>query len=311
MLNNLVNNEYIQTKEIIDNFFIKTISIFNDDSDLESFVRKFINIYTFPYINTDYGKIIQNYKADLSDEKKIEITAHLEALLNNLNKAKKTAFMKLKDEEIIELTEADIDELDDKEKLFNNFRGGEYGEMFLSQMLFSLGYEKVLSKLYIQWGELSPTGVDVPYIDIKQKKLVLCESKFWKNFNKAFKSIKKDIDDIIDYDKFDNEIVEWKKRISSMPDNIKSWFKENKEQAFSKAFFESNYEIIVFGVVICNKIDFKNIREQIKSIFGEDNKKKYTVILTAIPIEDKNKLIAMCEKCVKNVLDEVKSYDRK
>lgn len=143
MLNNLVNNEYIQTKEIIDDFFIKTISIFDNDSDLESFVRKFINIYTFPYINTDYGKIIQNYKADLSDEKKTEITAHLEALLNNLNKSKKTAFVKLKDEEIIELTEADLDELDDKEKLFNNFRGGEYGEMFLSQMLFSLGYEKV------------------------------------------------------------------------------------------------------------------------------------------------------------------------
>lgn len=143
VLNNLVNNEYIQTKEIIADFFIKTISIFDNDSDLESFVRKFINIYTFPYINTDYGKIIQNYKADLSDEKKTEITAHLEALLNNLNKAKKTAFVKLKDEEIIELTEADLDELDDKEKLFNNFRGGEYGEMFLSQMLFSLGYEKV------------------------------------------------------------------------------------------------------------------------------------------------------------------------
>lgn len=207
-MNNLVNNEYIQTKEILDNFFIKTISIFNDNSDLETFVKKFINIYTFPYINTDYGKIIQSYKDDLNDEKKIEITAHLETLLNNLNKAKKTAFMKLKDEKIIELTEADIDELDDKEKLFNNFRGGEYGEMFLSQMLLSLGYEKVLSKLCIQWGELSPTGVDVPYIDIKQKKLVLCESKFWKNFNKAFKSIKKDIDAIIDYDKFDNEIVE-------------------------------------------------------------------------------------------------------
>lgn len=59
--------------------------------------------------------------------------------------------MKLKDDEVIELTETDISELGDKEKLFNNFRGGEYGEMFLSQMLFSLGYEKVLSKLYIQW----------------------------------------------------------------------------------------------------------------------------------------------------------------
>lgn len=305
-MNNLINNEYIQTKEIIDNFFIKTISIFNDNANLETFVKKFINIYTFPYINTDYGKIIQNYKNDLSDEKKIEVTAHLESLLDNLNKVKKAAFMKLKDEEIINLTEAEIDELEDKEKLFDNFRGGEYGEMFLSQMLFSLGYEKVLSKLHIQWREFSPTGIDVPYIDIKNKKLILCESKLWKNFNQAFKSVKKDIDAIIDADKFDNEIVEWGKRISSMPENVKNWFIENKNQAFSKNFFEENYEIIVFGVVICNKIDFENIKKYIKNIFGDDNQKKYTVILTAIPIEDKNKLIAECERCVKNVLDEVK-----
>lgn len=308
-MNNLINNDYIQTKEIIDNFFVKTISIFNDDSNLENFVKKFINIYTFPYINTDYGKIIQNYKDDLNEEKKIEVVAHLEFLLNKLNKVKKEAFMNLKDDEIIELMEVKIEELEDKEKLFNNFRGGEYGEMFLSQMLFSLGYEKILSKLCIQWGELSPTGIDVPYIDIKNKKLVLCESKFWKDFNQAFKSIKKDIDDIINLDKFDNEILEWKKRISSMPNNIKTWFKENKEQVFSKEYFESNYEIIVFGVVICNKIDFKKIRKMITRIFGEDEKKKYTIILTAIPIEDKNKLIAMCEKCVKCVLDEVKSDD--
>lgn len=308
-MNNLINNDYIQTKEIIDNFFVKTISIFNDDSNLENFVKKFINIYTFPYINTDYGKIIQNYKDDLNEEKKIEVVAHLEFLLNKLNKVKKEAFMNLKDDEIIELMEVKIEELEDKEKLFNNFRGGEYGEMFLSQMLFSLGYEKILSKLCIQWGELSPTGIDVPYIDIKNKKLVLCESKFWKDFNQAFKSIKKDIDDIINLDKFDNEILEWKKRISSMPNNIKTWFKENKEQVFSKEYFESNYEIIVFGVVICNKIDFKKIRKMITRIFCEDEKKKYTIILTAIPIEDKNKLIAMCEKCVKCVLDEVKSDD--
>ena len=308
-MNNLINNDYIQTKEIIDNFFVKTISIFNDDSNLENFVKKFINIYTFPYINTDYGKIIQNYKDDLNEEKKIEVVAHLEFLLNKLNKVKKEAFMNLKDDEIIELMEVKIEELEDKEKLFNNFRGGEYGEMFLSQMLFSLGYEKILSKLCIQWGELSPTRIDVPYIDIKNKKLVLCESKFWKDFNQAFKSIKKDIDDIINLDKFDNEILEWKKRISSMPNNIKTWFKENKEQVFSKEYFESNYEIIVFGVVICNKIDFKKIRKMITRIFGEDEKKKYTIILTAIPIEDKNKLIAMCEKCVKCVLDEVKSDD--
>ena len=178
--------------------------------------------------------------------------------------------------------------------------------MFLSQMLFSLGYEKVLSKLHIQWREFSPTGIDVPYIDIKNKKLILCESKLWKNFNQAFKSVKKDIDAIIDADKFDNEIVEWGKRISSMPENVKNWFIENKNQAFSKNFFEENYEIIVFGVVICNKIDFENIKKYIKNIFGDDNQKKYTVILTAIPIEDKNKLIAECERCVKNVLDEVK-----
>ena len=94
-----------------------------------------------------------------------------------------------------------------------------------------------------------------------------------------------------------------------MPKNIKNWFIENKEQVFSKKFFEDNYEIIVLSAVICNKIDFQGIKKQIKNIFGEDNKKKYMIILTAIPIEDKNKLIAMCEKCVKNVLDEVKSYD--
>lgn len=309
MLDILIDNQFIETKEIIDNIFIKTISIFKIESNLEDFVKQFINIKTFPYINTDYGKIIENYIDELEEDKKVEIVAHLEALLISLNKVKKEAFMNLSNEELLSLTEADHSELSDKEEMFNSYKGGEYGEMFLSQMLFTLGYEKILSKLYIQWGQLSPTGVDVPYIDIENKKLILCESKFWKNFKQAFKSIKKDIDDIVDKDKFDKEVIEWKKRVSAMPNNVRNWFIKNKNEIISKEFFERNFNVIVFGVVICNQIDFEEIKKQILKIFGEDENKKYKVILMAIPIEDKNKLLAVCEKCIKDLLSEVNGND--
>lgn len=309
-MNNLINNQFLESKKILDVFFIKSISIFKADSNLENYVKKFINIKTFPYINTDYGKIIEHYIDELDDVKKIEVIAHLEDLLNNLNEEKEKAFMKLSNQELKDLTEAEDDELENRIELYNSYRGGEYGEMFLSQMLFSLGYEKILSKLSIQWGQLSPTGIDIPYIDIENHVLVLCESKLWKDFNSAFKSIKKDIDDIIDGNKFDKEIREWKKRINAMPENIKSWFLEHNNNINNKKFFENNFSIIVFGVVICNEIKYSNIERLIKRVFGEDSQRRYKVMLTAIPIEDKNKLIATCEKCVKSLLNEVKNSDR-
>lgn len=307
----LINNQFLESKKILDSFFIKAISIFRNDSSLENYVKKFINIKTFPYINTDYGKIIEHYIGELEVARRIEVIGHLEDLLHNLNDEKEKAFMKLSNKELKDLTEAKDDELEDRVGLYDSYRGGEYGEMFLSQMLFSLGYEKVLSKLSIQWGQLSPTGIDIPYIDIENHILILCESKLWKDFNSAFKSIKKDIDDIIDGDKFDKELSEWKKRIYAMPENIKSWFLEHQDNISNKNFFENNFKIIVFGVVICNEIKYENIEKQIKRIFGEDSQKRYQVLLTAIPIEDKNKLIATCEKCVKSLLSEVKNSDRK
>ena len=115
MLDILIDNQFIETKEIIDNIFIKTISIFKIESNLEDFVKQFINIKTFPYINTDYGKIIENYIDELEEDKKVEIVAHLEALLISLNKVKKEAFMNLSNEELLSLTEADHSELSDKE----------------------------------------------------------------------------------------------------------------------------------------------------------------------------------------------------
>lgn len=309
-MNDLINNQFLESKKILDNFFIKTISIFRVDSNLEDYVKSFINIKTFPYINTDYGKIIEYYVDELNDAEKIEVIGHLEDLLYNLNEEKKKKFMQLSNKELKELTEAEDIELKDRTGLYNSYKGGEYGEMFLSQMLFSLGYEKILSKLALQWGQLSPTGIDIPYIDTKNHILILCESKLWKNFNSAFKSIKKDIDDINDGDKFDKEIREWKKKINSMPENVKTWFLEHKNNINDKNFFENKFEIIVLGVVICNEIKYENIENQIKKIFGEDSKRRYKVILTAIPIEDKNKLIAMCEKCIKNILCEVNNSDR-
>lgn len=308
-MDNLINNEFVETKEIIDNIFIKTISVFKIESNLEEYVKKFINIKSFPYINTDYGKILENYIEDLDELQKVEIVGHLEDLLINLNKIKKDSFMKLSNEDLLSLTEAEEIELQNREELYNGFKGGEYGEMFLSQMLYTLGYEKILSKLAIQWGELSPTGIDVPYINLNSKTLILCESKFWKNFNQAFKSIKKDIDDILDKEKLDNEVIEWKKRIRSMPNDVRNWFLKNKNEIISKKFFEENFKIIVFGVVICNEINYEDIKKQISKVFGLDLERKYKVYLMAIPIEDKNKLIAVCEKCIKDILSEVNSFD--
>ena len=299
----LINNDFIETKIIWDNFFIKTISNLKLNGELKDFVKQFINIKSFPYINTDYGEILEEYSKDLTLEQKIEVVGHLENLLISLNAVKKEAFMKKTNKELSELTETEIESIDDKEELFNSFRGGEYAEMFLSQMLYSIGLEKVLSKLAIQWGDLSPTGIDIPYIDVENKILVLCESKFWKTFNSAFKSIKKDIDSIVDSDKFDKELLEWKKRVSGMPSKVKSWYIENLDNISNKTFFETEFEIIVLGVTICNKIDEEKIKNAIVNEFGQDLARKYKIILMSIPIEDKNKLISICEECVKEVLD--------
>ena len=161
--NNLLVEESINKKVLL-----RIVSYPKIDGNLKDYVKKFINIRIFPYVNSLYGSLVESYYDELTDDEKIEILALLKKQINEIDNIVKEQIFKSSKKEISNKLGIKNNLLVNKKSVYSSVRGGQYGEMFLNNLFISLGYEKILSKLYIQWGPLSPTGIDAPYINIKK-----------------------------------------------------------------------------------------------------------------------------------------------
>ena len=282
--------ELLESKKVISKLNIKD----EEAEGYDNFVKNFIDLKTFPYINTEYANIIEDEFEDLEKVEKLQIIGHIESLIKDF------------DDAIINyINKNEIDVIRDKffyegwveekkDEIISTVRGGEYAEMLLNQILINNGFMKVISKLSQQWGRLSPTGIDIVYANLEEKKLVLMESKFYKKYNDALKSVDKDLKDIIDGTKLDNELLEWKKRLKQMPEEIQTWYidmidsnKNNKEGLLE--YFE---EINVIGFVMANKD--KNYNRNFEEYKHEYKNNSYKVLLISVPIISKDKFISSC-----------------
>lgn len=151
-------------------------------------VSQFITLNTFSYTNTLYGKLTDDLYNKKNKVEKIEILGILEKYEKEIDNAILEKFKLLTNDQLKKFYLFDDSEINcqNKEQLYSQVKGGRYCEMLLSYIACNLGYEKMLSKLYFEFGDLSPTGIDVPYINIFQKKILLGECKIYKDVKKLF-----------------------------------------------------------------------------------------------------------------------------
>lgn len=106
---------------------IRLISFLNDKKNLNSFVRKFINFKTFPYVNTTYGKILENSFDELSRDDKIEVLTIMNKYLYDIESKRKEKFQSLSEAELKEFFEFEGAEIkEDKTKLYQQIAGGYF-----------------------------------------------------------------------------------------------------------------------------------------------------------------------------------------
>lgn len=263
----------------------------------------FINLNTFPYTNTLYGKIINNDFSKLNRKNKAEILAILDKYQNEIDLGILKKFEEVSDDDLVDYFCFDEAEISSKTRtdLFSSVSGGQYCEMLLTYIAICLGYEKILPKLYFEWGYLSPTGIDVPYLDLENKKLLLGECKLYKNIKSAIKSVYNDLNSIYNYDKFDKEVKEWRTKIGSIDDNIANFLLDN--DIYSKGDLLTYIkEVDVVGFVVGNSINQEDLKKIIDSYADFGFKKAFNVYMIVIPIDSKDAFVECCH----NVIGEMK-----
>lgn len=296
-MNKIYHNSILR-KDVEDLENKKVISKLNivdeNNEGYDEFVKGFINIKSFPYISTEYADLIEDGIEDLNYLDKIQIMGHIKSLMKEYDDAITNYIYKNSIDEIRKNFFYDDWIQDNKDEIIKSVKGGEYAEMMLNQILINNGFEKVISKISQEWGRLSPTGIDVVYVNLEQKKLILMESKFYKKYLDALKSVSKDLKDIIDKQKIDNELIEWEKRIKQMPENIQSWYAkmiENNENNKS-GLLEYFDEIDVIGFVMSNNDN--NYKKNFSEFKHEYKENKYKVLLISVPIVSKEKFLESC-----------------
>lgn len=298
------DNGYIKEIWRHNNTSVKVISSLNISSDLLDYTKKFINIKTFPYVNSQYGKIIDEMYNYLTNKNKIEIIGILEKYLKEIENEQFQQFLELTDDELASDFLFDKEDLkESREDLFKSISGGQYCEMLLFNILISLGYKKIISKLYLEYGKLSPTGIDVPAINIEKKSLVLGECKIYKNLKNAITNAVKDVQKIINGDKIKNDLVEWESKFSMIPDEIGEYLYEHK--MFEKNnLIENVDEINVIAFVLGNKIDETTLKEFLQN-FSFSDIEKFNIFLIAIPIESKDEFVSYCVEAISDLKKEL------
>ena len=302
------DNSYIKEIWKHNNTSVKVISSLNSSGDLLDYTKKFINIRTFPYVNSQYGKIIDEMYNSLPKKSKIEVIGILEKYLHEIEDEQFKQFTKLTDDELVSNFLFDEDDLkQSREDLFKNISGGQYCEMLLFNILISLGYKKIISKLYLEYGKLSPTGIDVPAINIENKSLVFGECKIYKNIKNAISNAVKDVQRIINGDKIEKDLIEWESKFSMIPDEIGEYLYENK--MFNKTnLIENVDEINVIAFVLGNQIDETILSDFLKN-FSLSNIEKFNIFLIAVPIESKDEFVSYCVEAISDLKKEFEEQD--
>ena len=303
LLESLLNNEFYKTIWKNEKIIIKTISILQIEKTLDSYVERFINSKTFPYVNSLYNRLLANCLDELPSTNKIEIGGIIEKYLNEIDTKHKQFFDSLDNEQLIKKYGFDEEEIatTSRNDLFKSIKGGYYCEMLLSCIFISLGFEKIISKLYFQFGTLSPTGIDVPFVNIDKKVLILGECKLYKNILSAIKSCINDLEDILKEDKLNKEFLEWKSKYTSINENFRRFLDEYSIDSVEKMLTLFN-SIIVLGFVVGDKINEERLKERLEASDCSGIKEKFNILLITIPIESKD---TFTEKCY-NALIKIK-----
>lgn len=305
-INELKNNSFYETKWETGSIVFKTISFFKIENALDEFVRRFINIKTFPYVNTVYNDLLVSSFDELPYEKKIEVKAIIEKYLNELDQNKKNEFNSKTDDQLCDeysFSKEDIKAYS-REELFKSVKGGYYCEMLLYCILMSLGYTKIISKLYLQFGVASPTGVDAPFINFEDKTLILGECKIFKSITNAISSCLNDLDKLYNHDKFEREFKEWKSKYSLLNDSFRLFLESNKVETFID-FVDCLNETICLGFVVGNEINEEDLKNKLLSISEYKPKSKTTVLLIVIPIDSKDEFIEKCYNALQTINKEI------
>lgn len=304
-MDEFINNDFIKTIWKDDKVLIRTISSLNIESTLDKYVEKFINLRTFLYVNTTYGKVLSDSFESLDNKNKIQVKAIIESYLHEIDLNERKWFLTLNDTELLSMgfSQGEIDSTD-KEDLYKEIKGGYYCEILLSNILLSLGYELIISKLYFQYGLLSPTGIDVPFINLKEKRLILGECKLYKNLKSAIDSCYKDLSKIYDGDKFYRDYKEWMKKITSTNESFADYVTLN-ELNKPEEFLKSINEIVCLGFVIGNEIELEALKTYLKNIDDFAKRDKIQILLITIPIESKDKFVECCYNALKKIGDSI------
>lgn len=300
LLKALLDNDFYKTVWKDEKVIIKTISCLEIEETLDSFIERFINCKTFPYVNSLYNQLLVNGFDELPKANKVEIGGIIEKYLNDIDTKHWKVFELLSEKQLIDdygFSENEIKSTT-KENLFESVKGGYYCEMLLSCILLSLGFEKVVSKLYFQFGSFSPTGIDVPFVNIESRTIILGECKIYKNILNAINSCASDLEKIVKDDKLNKEFMEWKAKYTSLNENFQEFLSDNSIATFEN-FVTNISNIVVLGFVLGNKIDISKLKEIIEKIDRFEAKEKFTILLITIPIDSKDIFV---EKCYKTLL---------
>lgn len=288
---------------------VRTISVFK--SQIPDLAKEFINFKTFPYANTLFGELLNFDFKKITKIQKEEILGILEKYENEIDLEIEKKFCEAQESELVENLSMEEEKVKtiDRAELFKEVKGGQYCEMLLTNLAINLGYEKILPKLYLEWGYLSPTGIDVTYFDLKNKKLLLGECKIFKDIKAALRSVHKDLDKIYNDSKLDQEISEWKSKLYSMPDTVANEIIDN--ELYSKeAVINYVKEVEVVGFVIGNTIDSEKLKDYIDSFNDFSALEKIKVYMVTIPIESKDYFVECCHNVIRDMRKEVElSYE--
>ena len=294
-LEDLLNNKYIVTLWEDERTIIRAVSSFYIECSLDKYVEQFINIKTFPYVNSLYNKLLNDGFDELPLDKQREIRFIIKKYVSELDSREFEIFKNKTKAELKEeygFSETELNR-SDIVSLFGSVKGGYYCEMLLFRILLSLGYDKIISKLYFQFGDVSPTGIDVPFINVKTKTLVLGECKIYKNIKSAIKSCYKDLDSIYNDDKLNREFVEWNTKYSCLNDVFRGFVEQNHIVHLDDLVNSMN-KIVCLGFVVGNKIGLSDLTKILHDIPDFGLRNKFDVLLITIPIESKDMFIEKC-----------------
>ena len=303
-LESFKNNDYIKTVWENGNTIIKTISYFVVEKTIDEYVEKFVNVKTFPYVNSSYNKILENSFDELPFENKKEVIGIIKKYLNEIEEIDRKSFLEKSQEELISdycFSDSDLTGIS-KEELFKSIKGGHYCEMLLFHILLSLGFEKIVSKLYLQYGLVSPTGIDVPFFNKDKRILVLGECKIYKNIKSAISSCFNDLNNIYNGEKFERDFKEWEAKYTLLNETYKL-FVETNDIHTKQDLIDSLEKVVCLGFVIGNEIEMTCLKDYLNSLPEFSSKSKFEVILITIPIENKDEFIEKCYKALIGLLE--------